>query len=240
MKRLTIFAAFIIAAVIIFQLAYPNATVRYRLTLEADVDGKPSTGSGVVEVTYRANPQLLGASAEFVINVRGEAVALDLGQRGTLFALLTAGEDSRSGPEWIVLRAFNFPGGALPSPMEKGISDVRKLSGKVELSLESLALLVRFRDTNDPITVEKVDPLNLDQSFGPGVKLKRATLEMMSDGFWPFSWFGITGVPVTREIDQKLPWVSEKSSIATFWRALYSSGFRPNGSIEPKMLLTQP
>jgi hypothetical protein len=42
MKRLTIFAALIIAAVVIFQLAYPSATVRYRLTLEADVDGKLS------------------------------------------------------------------------------------------------------------------------------------------------------------------------------------------------------
>ena len=31
--------------------AFPSATVRYRLTLEADVDGKVVTGSGVIEVT---------------------------------------------------------------------------------------------------------------------------------------------------------------------------------------------
>jgi hypothetical protein len=90
MKRLTIFAALIIAAVVIFQLAYPSATVRYRLTLEADVDGKPATGSGVVEVSYRANPQLLGASAQIGIEVRGEAVSLNLGQ-GLIFAMLAQG-----------------------------------------------------------------------------------------------------------------------------------------------------
>jgi hypothetical protein len=50
MKWLKIFAALIIAAVVIFQLASPSATVRYRLTLEADVDGEPATGSSVIEV----------------------------------------------------------------------------------------------------------------------------------------------------------------------------------------------
>ena len=55
MKWFKIFAALIIAAVVIFQLAYPSATVRYRLTLEADVDGKPATGSGVIEVSYGKN-----------------------------------------------------------------------------------------------------------------------------------------------------------------------------------------
>ena len=88
MKWFKIFAALIIAAVVIFQLVFPSATVRYRLALEADVDGKPANGSGVIEVSYGKNLKLLPNEREFQINVRGEAVALDLGQRGTLFALL--------------------------------------------------------------------------------------------------------------------------------------------------------
>lgn len=205
-KWLAIVAA-VAVIVAVFAALFPSATVRYRLTLEAEVDGKPATGSGVIEVTYRANPRILGASAQFVTEVRGEAVVLDLGQRGTLFALLKGGEDTRSGAEWIVLRAFNFPGGALPSPVEKGIGDVRKLSGKVELPLKSLPLLVRFREINDPTTIEKVDPLNLEKSFGPGVKLARATLEIVPAGVWPFSWFGITGEPITNKTEKKLNWL---------------------------------
>jgi hypothetical protein len=206
MKWFKIFAALIIAAVVIFQLAYPSATVRYRLTLEADVDGKPATGSGVIEVSYGKKPRLLPNESELYFDVRGEAVALDLGQRGMLFALLKGGVDSRSGAESIVLRAFNFPDGLLPSPVEKGIGDLRKLSGKAELPLTSLPLLVRFRDINDPMTVEKVDPLYLEKSFGPGVKLTRATLEIVPAGIWPFSWYGITGEPITTGIEKRLPW----------------------------------
>jgi hypothetical protein len=207
MKWLKIFAALIITAVVIFQLVFPSATVRYRLALEADVDGKPANGSGVIEVSYGKNLKLLPNEREFQINVRGEAVALDLGQRGTLFALLKEGEDSRSGPDYIVLRAFNFPGGALPSPVEKGVSDVRKLSGRIELPLKNLPLLVRFRDINDPMTVEKVDPLDLEKSFGPGVKLTHATLEIVPAGIWPFSWYGISGEPITSNGENKLRWL---------------------------------
>ena len=120
MKRLGFVIAVIVMAALVLWAIYPAATVRYRLTLEADVDGKPATGAGVIEVSYVRNLKSLPNEAEFSITVRGEAVALDLGQRGTLFALLKGGTDSRSGAEWIVLRAFNLPGGGLPRPVETG------------------------------------------------------------------------------------------------------------------------
>jgi hypothetical protein len=205
MKRLGIFLAIALAGLAIYVAVF-SATVRYRLTLDAEVDGKLKTGSGVIEVTYSKNNDPI-SRAEFSIGVRGEAVVLDLGQRGTLFALLKEGEDNRSGPDYIVLRAFNFSGGALPRPVERGLSDVRKLSGKVELPLRSLPLLVRFRDINDPLTIEKVDPLDLEKSFGPGVRLTGATLEIVPSGIWPFSWLGITGEPLTDNLEKKLVWL---------------------------------
>lgn len=130
------------AAYAVYSAAF-SATVRYRLTLQAEVDGEPKSGSGVIEVTYSKNNDPI-SQAQFSIDVRGEAVILDLGPRGTLFALLKADTDSRSGPEFMVLRAFNFPGGALPSPVASGLQQVRHLSGKRELALTSLPLLVRF------------------------------------------------------------------------------------------------
>lgn len=208
-KRLIVGVVLIAAAVVIFQLAYPSVTIRYRLTLEANVDGKSASGSSVNEVTYRAIPRFFGSTAVVTSEVQGEAVALDLGQRGTLFALLKAGEDSRSSPDYIVLRAFNFPGGALPDPVGKGIAAVRKLSGKTELPPKSLPLLVRFRDIGDPKTVEKIDPLNLEATFGAGVKLTRATLEIVPTGFWPLNWIGINGEPLTNSLTKKLVWLNK-------------------------------
>jgi hypothetical protein len=206
MRRFGIFAAFV-AIILVAYIAVFNTTIRYRLTLEASADGVPKTGSGVIQVNYSKNNDPI-SRAEFSTSVRGEAVVLDLGPRGTLFALLKGGTDSRSVPEYIVLRAFDFPGGAFPGPITKGLSQVQHLSGKRELPLASLPLLVRFRDPNNPMTVEKVDPLDLEKSFGPGAKLNRATLEIVSSGVWPFNWLGLSGEPITNSIEQRLPWLA--------------------------------
>jgi hypothetical protein len=206
MKWLGILAAVLVLAVITYRTAFPSATVRYRLTLEASVDGEPKVGSGVIEVGYTKNPQFLGESAELKISIRGEAVALDLGSRGTIFSLLRGDGDSRSNPERLVLRAFDFPGGGLPRPVAEGLTRVRQLSGKVELPFASLPLLVRFGDSKDLRTVEKIDPLDLGRSFGAGAKLVRVTLEIVPSGIWPFSWYGITGEPISTGIEKKLPW----------------------------------
>jgi hypothetical protein len=183
-----------------------NATVRYRLTLQAEVDGEPISGSGVIEVTYSKNNDPISQAA-FSIGVRGDAVVLDLGSRGTLFALLKADADSRSGPDYIVLRAFDFPGGALPSPVVSGLQQVRHLSGKRQLALTSLPLLVCFRDPSDPSTVEKVEPLDLEKCFGAGAKLVRAEIEIVSAGIWPLNRIGISGEPITRDIERRLSWL---------------------------------
>jgi hypothetical protein len=204
-KRLGIFLAIVFAGVVVYVAVF-SATVRYRLTIEAEVDGQRRTGSGVIEVNYSKNNDPISQAA-FSIDIRGEAIALELGSRGTLFALLKGDTDSRSGPEYIVLRAFDFFGGAFPSPVMNGLRQVQRLSGKRELPLTSLPLLVRFRDINNPLTVERVDPLDLEKSFGPGVKLTRASLEIVSTGIWPFSWFGVTGEPISRGIYQKLKWL---------------------------------
>lgn len=207
MRRVGFFLAVLLAVFAVYTSVF-SATVRYRLTLETEVDGEPKTGSGVIEVSYSKNNDPI-SSAEFSIDVRGEAVVLDLGPRGVLLALLKGDSDSRSGPEYIVLRAFNFPGGALPSPVANGLSQVKRLSGKVDLPLTSLPLLVRFRDLDDPKSVEKVDPLDIGKSFGVGAKLVGATLEIVPMGIWPFSWFGITGEPITRGLSSKLKWLPE-------------------------------
>jgi hypothetical protein len=210
MKRTVIAVALIsTGAFLFYNVAYPSLTLRYRLTLEAEVVGQPKIGSGVIEVIYRKQPEF-ASGRDRVSSHRGQAVVLDLGERGTLFALLTAGSDSRSIPASIVLRAFDFPGGAFPGPtVEAGFSQIRKLSGKRELPLTSLPLLVRFRDINDPMTVEKVDPTDIASSFGAGTKLVRASIEVVPGGIWPLNSFGITGVPITGHIGAKLNWLAK-------------------------------
>lgn len=54
-----------------------------------------------------------------------------------------------------------------------------------------------------------VDPNDLVKSFGEGMRFKGATIEMVDPGFWPLTMFGITGEPVTSQIEQRLSWLGE-------------------------------
>jgi hypothetical protein len=42
-------------------------------------------------------------------------------------------------------------------------------------------------------------------AFGPGFRLARVTLEMVPAGVWPFNLVGLSGTPVTRGIEGKMP-----------------------------------
>ena len=55
------------------------------------------------------------------------------------------------------------------------------MHASAELVPEEIPMLVRFRDIDDPKSVEEVDPEDLAKSFGPGVKLARVTIEMTRD-----------------------------------------------------------
>jgi hypothetical protein len=205
MRWLGIAFSVIVVVLIAYRVAFPSVTVRYRLTLEASVDGEPKIGSGVVEVTY-SNILKLWATSDLSIDVRGEAVALDLGTRGTLFALLKGNDDYWQGADGIVPYSFGL--GGFPRPTPEGITKVRRLSGKVDLPLMRLPLLVRFRDPSDPQSVKRVDPLDIAANFGAGAKLERASVEVVPSGIWPLNRLGITGEPITERIDDRLVWLT--------------------------------
>ncbi len=56
-KWLTVLGMITLFVLLAYKAAFPSATVRYRLTLDADVDGKPASGSGVIEVRYAKYPE---------------------------------------------------------------------------------------------------------------------------------------------------------------------------------------
>ena len=186
MKRLAIILAVLIGLpYVAIQILYPTVTHRYRLTLVADDNGKTVTGSGVIEASYWKKSQFMGSHGEYGSSARGEAVVVDFGGKGVLFALLTGGDKrTNANADWIVRTAFGIDRG---SPPDEELRKLRALIGKVDLQLGQLPLLVRFRDISDPKTVERVDPANLAASFGPGVKFVNATIEIVPSGLWPLN-----------------------------------------------------
>ncbi|MGO9135058.1 MAG: hypothetical protein ACLP8A_13580 [Methylovirgula sp.] len=206
MKRRVVLTSFaLIAAGFVWFCWYALApiTLRYRLTLTVDNNGQLVNGSSVVETNWwglaERFPDLVALTGghRWTITTRGEAVAVDLGSRGVLFALLRGDEDRRASwlagdPAGFVTRttgAFTNAGVTRDS-LERVIQE----HVKADVPFEKLPLLVRFREINDPATVEEVEPDNLAASFGPGVRLVRATVEITDD-------------PVTTGIEKWLVWL---------------------------------
>ena len=175
--------------------AGPVHILRYRMRLDVDTPEGLKSGASVIEQQAADGPRSLagiGAGIGIVFAQRGEAVAVDLGQRGMLFCLLARdGQRKASKQEGDLIFA------AFPGPSRPYIDIMKQLAAtkpKADLPPDILPMLVRFRDINDPKTVERVDPNNLAAAFGQGVRLARASIEITND-------------PVTTGIEKKLPWL---------------------------------
>jgi hypothetical protein len=179
--------------VAVYEFGYTHR-YRYRLTLDVDVDGQVKTGSGVIQVTHR--PDLVPGRPfpHYGAGISGEAVYVDLGQRGNLLALLT-GPD-KSSPFDLAAKTFNSPQfvGATEDAM-RWRERLARLRAHADLRPDQLPMLVTFKDLNDPKSILQVYPSDLSAAFGPGVTFKRATIEMTRD-------------PVTIGIVARLPWLA--------------------------------
>lgn len=196
----------VIAAVYgLYLLAYPTLYVRYRLSLDIEIDGKMQTSSGVVEIAYPIKSDFgFGEGSRFGGVFKGNAVTVDLGQRGLAFVVnqgsLSPGpKPERKAPPWrpqstdlirLPMVAYRLPIDGMPSQMENVVLQVQQKTHPVEVSIEKLPMIVHFTNIYDPHSNEEVDPSDFEASFGPGVRLVRATLEITRDPVTPIppSW----------------------------------------------------
>jgi hypothetical protein len=182
-----------------------TAEVRYKVTVEVDDNGTDRSGSSVM--SFRLSKPTVALAHPYDGEFKGEAVAVDLGNRQVLFALLVD-EDGGMGtvamwPETV----FEH----LTSGSER-IRNLRQIASNEGLARElprfgptisdsrkpfvQYPLLVRFRDLDQPDSLEAVAPDALDKAFGAGVKLKRIMVQ-------------ITDEPVTGGIEKRLPWLED-------------------------------
>jgi hypothetical protein len=145
----------------------------------------------------------------------GEAVRVDLGERGQLFALMKGYRLGQDYGSEIVRYIFPFegkPGGPLT---QEGLEYYKNLKdAKTVLNPLYYPVLVRFQDIKDPKTVELVynvdcggDPMcmepkisdeGLTRAFGEGVKIERIEIEM-------------TDEPVTEGMEKLLIWLPARN-----------------------------
>lgn len=156
-----------------------------RLTVEVLVDGELVSGSAVSHVWWEEANSL----GFYPAGYNGEATVVDLGGGRYLFALI--GEDSKYIAQFTLHNELGEDRGDYGRLLPK----VARFRGTREVSPKNYPALIAFRDLNDPKTMLRLVPNQLATTFGPGVSLKRITLE-------------ITDENVTRRpISKLLPWL---------------------------------
>lgn len=208
MKKAFIIAILLLVGFGLWHIIYPTGTWRYKMTVEVETPEGVKTGSAVREVTVISVPQFL-PEVRPTVKLKGEAVVVDLGERGVLFALLNGYKF-----EAARLPFYVFPSGKGGTTRE-GIEHYKRLrAGPVQLAPAQYPKLVYFKDLNDPKTVGLVlemkscaDPKtgvrdttvcieadHFEEVYGEGVRLRSVMMEM-------------TDEQVTKRIKEELKWL---------------------------------
>jgi hypothetical protein len=205
---MTVAAAIVIAAAAVVwrSVESPTYVHRFRLTIEAQADGEVRSGSGVIEVRITDYNVGMPGAKGIHARVLGEAVFVDLGKGRNVLAVLGTGP--RASVEGIAeLTRLAF------MPIHPGLTDrdVPQLAGVAPLTEQQVPMLVSFSDLSDPKTARVIAPAGFEQVFGNDVHFKRAFVEMVPAGSWPFNRIGwpaaLAGEPVTRGLERKLHWL---------------------------------
>ena len=222
---------------------FPSWTIRYRLTIHVAVGDEVRSGSGVIEMIWHSQRNYPLTEVPWSLEIRGEAISVDLGSRGPVFVLL----DPPEAPRHLAkpgMHIFTPAIDAFSPDLSVGtmtgwmLSSIAWRHDAADLVPSFLPMMLRFRDINDPTTVEEVDPSDLADSFGPNVKIVRATVQIVPSGFWPFNRFNapfpqwLFGEPITTGIEKQLPsWYLRLLQAAKLRnRPLTLSGQLPGGS----------
>ncbi len=148
-----------------------------------------------MEARYGWQPTLGGLVSSVSNDFSGEAVFVDLGEGKNLVVTLTTERPKRkksTDPLYLPIRVFSLT----PHDKIQTKADIEtaKAKGRVDVPLNRLPLVISFSDITDPSSVQRIDPSNLEASFGPGYRITRATIEM-------------TDKPLLATIEKRLPWI---------------------------------
>ncbi len=186
-----------------------NDFVRYKVTVIVSTPEGEKIGSAVRESDRHAEMRILPEQGGTTYNVgAGEAVVVDLGKRGVLFALI----------------------GWQPDVQPWNMNN----RNKVVMTPEQYPMFVRFKNLDDPNTVERVYATeaydgrekgnytgqkiriinDMEKVFGKGIQIKQVSVET-------------TNEPITWTIDKWLAWL--KNVKMSYLNGAHSSRGAPLG-----------
>lgn len=188
-SKLFLILVIVVGMIVAWKIAFLSGTWRYKMTVIVDTPEGIRTGSAVREIKIAKGIEFTPESSPHV-EVKGEAVIVDLGTRGILFALMRS---DNLGPDYsyqIFFKAFPHEFGGMTT---KGIEYYSSLKNrKVSLKAPDYPTIVKFEDKNHLSSMKVINPANFEKYYGPGVKIHDVVIET-------------TDEPITSQIDKFLP-----------------------------------
>lgn len=188
--------------------------IRYKITVVVETPQGLRSGHSVLEYRGSMSGSMFGSQGGSGFSVTGEAVAVDVAPGQVMFVTLTTPTDQDFPAN--VLNAIEIPQDEGPPPNDRAgeMERTRRMYDRIRANRNIYSIwrprdqragggpwrgvyFVRFRNTNDPKTVEEVDPDDLARTFGSGIRLNSLTIQ-------------ITDEPVTTGIENRLPWVKSR------------------------------
>lgn len=214
MKKFIIASIFAVAAQGPASCSPPSNWMNLRATVVLLDHGKPISASAIWRTRF-----LPGFSGPAKTDFQGDAIVIDLGKRGYLFALPLGMSDGLQPniealtniPDALSMsadEARHWPDGPMRGRIEYRNSVIKRQMGRpIPICLTAgprdvrrvCLTLVRFLNPNDPATARFVDPHNLAATYGPGIALRTMQLE-------------ITSQPRTLSDLSMLPWLASRQS----------------------------
>ncbi len=179
---------------------FPEASHRYRLTVEIEADGKVHTGSGVVQVQWF---ELIMSQRTENSRVEGRAPLVDLGKHGVVVAALKNNirsvqfKPEPRDAEYLALEAFY----GRPTWATKKVSQQRKAyaaiggeTGRRALPEASYPPFIWLPNPGDRGSAQPMMARDFSSKIDPSVKIRSVTVEMTND-------------PFDNNLFEKLPWL---------------------------------
>ncbi|KPH78956.1 hypothetical protein [Bosea vaviloviae] len=197
----------VVAAVLWAVFLQPTYEHRFRITLEVETPDGPRSGSSVWSV-FCSEPISALRSMTGGCSAHGEAIFVSLPNGQALIGLMAYGPKGQGVDIYDTApRALGFKGGGADGGW---FSQAPKWREKRPLVGNRIPTMVTFADLSDPMTARVLNPdgSNFAVVFGEGYRFRRATLEMVPAGLWPFNLLRLFGTPFTSEIEKRIPFLA--------------------------------
>jgi hypothetical protein len=176
--------------------------VRYRVTINLDVNGETKSGSGVIQTLFYGGG---GANQpyKYYTQTQGVAAVVDLGRHGWLVAAMgyNNSEYSRRKKEFsLTCKSPKYAEGLLDAFQLDAAELVKLRVGKRDLVDGNLPAFVWFPRGQSYTDSQQICPEEFSRVIGADVSLQSATIEIVPDA------------PLKAALDAEAPWLAEMRS----------------------------